>query len=238
MSLLAIIQDVTVDIGLPKPTQVIGSTDQQVLQLLRLANKEGRTLASRYPWEALLKENTFNLTTSADQGDMDGTVVSGGDFEYILNETFWDRTTSLPIPGPLSSTDWQTLQSFPVTGPYFQYRLRGGNLLIDPVPSTTNSSAFEYKSDQWCQSSGGTGQNSWQADTDVGLLSEEIMTQGITWRWLQRKGLEYQQDFDEYERLVANAMMRDGGKSTLRLDAGPTRRVPGVFVPVGNWSPT
>ena len=42
---------------------------------------------------------------------------------------------------------------------------------------------------------------------------------------------------DDTLKRVANAMLRDGGKSKLRLDDGPTRRVPGVFVPQGNWSP-
>jgi hypothetical protein len=38
------------------------------------------------------------------------------------------------------------------------------------------------------------------------------MTQGVIWRWKAAKGLEYAEDYNKYERLVADQMGRDGGK--------------------------
>lgn len=235
MSLLTMVQGVSTYLGLPKPNQIVGNTDPNIVQLLEIANTEGEDLASRYQWQALVKEGTFTLSLAENQGDINGTVITDEDFEYILNDTFWDRTTSLPVPGPLSSTDWQTLKSFPVTGPYFQYRIQGNQLKLDPTPTTANSMAFEYKSKFWCEDSGGTGQAEWGADTDVGRLDEPLMKLGIRWRWLQRHGLAYAEDMRTYETRVANAMMRDGGKSRLKLNNRAMRRSPGVFVPQGSW---
>ena len=228
------IQGVSEDLGFDIPSVVIASPDSQTKQLLQIAQREGRDLASRYQWSAMIRENVFTLTDGADQGALNSTVVSDGDFDYIVNDAMWDRTTSLPIPGALTPQKWQVLQTF-ATGPFFQYRIQGGNLFMDPAPSSQSDTiAFEYMSNAWCQSTGGTKQSSWQADSDTGILDENLMGLGITWRFLQRKGAEYAQDFQDYERRVALAMARDGGKARLRA-GGPIRTGPGVFVPPASW---
>ena len=235
MTLLTIIQDVTDDLALSKPTTVIGNTDRQIVQLLAIANREGKELASRYRWSGMLKENLFTLIAAQDQGKMNSAaVVSDLDFDYIINDTFWDRTRSLPIPGPISALDWQTLLSFPVQGPYLQFRIQGQKLLIHPIPPT-HSVAFEYQSTSWCETSGEVGKAKWSADNDTGILDENLMTLGIRWRWLQRKGMEYGQDFDLYERMLTDAKARDGGKPRLLMNSRNRSRSPGIFVPRGSW---
>lgn len=238
MSLLSMMQDITDNLGLKRPTQIIGNSERDIRQLLAIANEEGEDLASRYHWQTLIREGTFTLAATANQGDINdsgGTIITDEDFQYIMNDSFWNRTDKLPIPGPLNAQDWQTLQNFTVTGPYLQYRIQQDQLLIDPTPSA-DSVGFEYVSKFWCESSGGTGQSKWTADTDVGRLDERLMKRGIRWRWLSRHGLAYDEDMRTYEHLVANAMMRDGGKTTLRLDSEANRRVPGIFLPQGSWN--
>jgi len=237
MALLGMLQRSTRMLGIPVPTSIVGNTDAQVVQLLEIANAEGEELASRYGWEDMFLENTFTQVAAASQGLMNSAVVSAGDFDYVLNDTMWNRTTSLPILGPLSPTDWQTLQAFPVTGPYQQFKIERGTLYFDPVgANATDTIAFHYKSTSWCESSGGTGQKVWAADTDVGRLDETLMRLGIIWRWKAVKGLDYQQDFDNYERRVIDSMARDGGAPRLSLGGGVRNRLPGIMVPLGSWN--
>ena len=235
MSLLTMIQGVAQERGIPVPTQVIGNTDAQVIQLLAIAQKEGRDLAARYQWSTMVKRATWTMLTAESQGLLNSAVITDGDFDYFLDGTMWDTTTQLPIPGPLSPKDWETLQAVNVSGPEFFFRIFQRTLYLYPAPTAANTGALEYKSTFWCETSGGTGQAKWTADTDVGILNENLMELGITWRWLKTKGLEYAEDFDTYEKRVANAQIRDGGKPRLNLGTGPIRRGPGVVVPLGNW---
>ena len=239
MSLLTIVQDATDELGINKPTSVVGATDRQVIQLLALANREGRALARRGRWSALIRENTFTMNTSSkDQGAMNGTVVSDGDYQYMLGDTMWDRTTSLPITGAVNSVSWQTLQAFPVTGPYYQFQIRDDkHLYLDPQPGSADTVAFDYFSNSWCESSGGTAQTKWVADNDVGRLSEELMTLGLIWRWLRAKGLDYAEEFMEYERSVLDELATDGGKPQLSLESRDRDyRKAGVVIPIGSWN--
>jgi len=236
MTLLAIVQNVAEEIGLSAPSYVVGNTDKKVVQLLQMAQREGRQLADRYNWEACRKEATFTQAAAAEQGAL--TTLAGADYKSIVNNSMWNRDTTLPILGPIDQRDWQTLQAFAVTGPYPQFRIQGGKIFFSPNGANdTDTIAFEYKSKNFCQSSGGTGQLKWLADNDTGLLDEDLMTLGITWRWLKRKGLDYAEDFIIYESRVADAMSRDGGKRILDLGNGQESRVPGVFIPQGSWNP-
>lgn len=65
MTLLTIVQKACNELAIPAPTQVVGNVDQQVTQLLALANREGEEYAAQggqwSGWPELRKEYTFNL---------------------------------------------------------------------------------------------------------------------------------------------------------------------------------
>lgn len=233
MSLLTIIQDAADLIGLPRPSAVLSSADQQVRQLLALANQEGRLLSRRHDWQALVRESTFTTVATESQGAL--TTLCPG-IRYVANETQWDRTRLTPLGGPLSAREWQSLKGFTVTGPYFDYRIRGGNLLLIPSPPAGETVALEYLSTYWCQSSGGTDQSKWAADDDVGVLSEEIMASGVRWRFLRAKGMDYAEEFREYEMMVSQEIARDGGRRTLYADRAEFLPTPAVRAPLGSWN--
>ena len=240
MALLSMIQTVCRRVGIAVPTTVVGNADNQILQLLAIADEEGEDLGSQLAsgWVSQTREATFTMVATASQGEMNGTVVANGDFRYIINETLWNRTTSLPITGPVPPAEWETLQAFPVnTSPYEQWQLRGKDFYLYPTPAGGDTMAFQYMSNSFCETSGGVGQNTWQNDDDVGLLSETLMILGIRWRWLKTKGLEYAEDFNTYERRVVDAMARDGGAKIQNLEGRDYRhREAGIIIPVGSWT--
>jgi len=236
MSLLTMVQKVCRRVGIAVPNLVVDNTDVQIIQLLALADEEGEDLEARCHWRAQVRDTTFTIVGTANQGAIDGTVVSDGDFDHFINDSIWNRTTSLPITGPLNDMEWQTLQASPVTGPYQQWQEREGNFYIDPTPTAGETMGFSYVSTSWCQSSGGVGRAAWAADNDTGLLDESLMGLGLRWRWLKTKGLEYAEDFATYERRVMDAMARDGSKPMLSLESRDRDyRQAGVIIPIGSW---
>lgn len=236
MNLLTICQAVADLVGINRPSSVAASTDADARVLLQLANKEGRHLSSRYPWEALIREASFTTVAQESQGTLAAIVGASESFGYILNDTIWNRTRSLPIAGPKSAKGWQADKALTLSGPCDQYRIRGGRLLMNPVPTAGHSCYFEYVTRNWCQSEDGTTtHSSWSADTDTPLLPEYLFVQGIEWRWKQTKGFEYAQDFADYKRLVADEIGRSGGKTTAILGGGVDEYSPVMIVPRGSW---
>jgi hypothetical protein len=146
------------------------------------------------------------------------------DFQRPVDGTMWDRSRFWSMRGPQSPQQWQLYKSSVIGRASIQRRFRfrrTNNAMvfsIDPVP-TDNGAAlvFEYVSNAWCESSGGTPQSQWLADTDVGILDEDLLMLGTRWRVMRRLGFAYQEELSEYETEVSKAMAADGGAAVLDL---------------------
>jgi len=227
MTLLSIVQTVADRIPVAKPSFVINSGDDTTRQLLAIAQAEGKSLAKRTPWQALQKEATFATVATETQGTL-ATIASDLSRHYIRFCTLWNRTEEEPYDGPIDAKMWQAIKGENITGPNDWFRIWQDSLYITPAPTAGDTAALEYISVNWCQSSGSVGQSAWAADTDTGILDEDIMTLGILWRFKKDHGLDYAQDFVEYEQQVNDAISKDGGKPTVYMGGGSLRR--GVLV--------
>lgn len=235
MALLQVIQYVCGRTGVTVPSSVLGTSDPQVLQLLRLLEEEGEDLRKRGPWQGIVKEASWSSTAAEDQGAVTTLAASG--FDYIKKDTFWDRTSKFPIIGPLSDSEWQARQALAITGPRYSWRIRGGKMLISPVPSASLTFVFEYISKYWILGVDGTTYKQYfTLDTDTILLPEELVIMGLRWRWKKEKGFDFAEDFRTYEIQVKDALGRDGGKVTLSMDGSIRKPQPGVFIPDQSWS--
>jgi hypothetical protein len=230
MSLLTLIQDAARELGLSSPSSAINSSDQQIIQLVALANREGIELAKRHPWQKLTKEKTFTGTAAAAQ-----VGALAADFDRFVDESFFNRSKKRPVFGPISPQDWQHTQAMVASTLSESFRVRGDDVLITPTP-TTDTYAYEYISTQWCESAAGTDQSAWAVDTDVGLLSESTMTLGVMWRFLRAKGFDYAEPFRAYELRVAEDFGRDGGKRRINMGSRSTSMARAPYLQEGSWS--
>lgn len=234
-TLLQIVTDFTERKALPVPTSVMGSTDPQIKQIRALLRTGCEDMSQRGRWERLINEASWVTAAVENQGTIVSRATNG--FRWLLPETFWDRTEKLPLLGPLDSADWQVLKAIVITGPRYSFRFRQGTILVTPAPPANHTWVFEYVSKNWLLAVDGTTYRAnFVADTDDILLPEQIVTADLEWRWLKAKGLSYEEDFNSAERLITNALGRDGGKPVLHLDDVGVEARPGIYVPSGNWT--
>lgn len=234
MSFLTLIQNACRPLGLAVPVAVMSSTDALIVRLVGIANEEGQDLIRRYDWQAVTKEATFTTVAAESQGTI-ADITGETDFNYMITETFWNRDLRRPVFGPVSDQQWEQLKAQQINGPWNQYIIRENEILFFPVPAAGQTCAFKWVRKSFCRSASGTYQTSWAADSDVGVLDEDIMVRGIVWRWKQALGMEYAEDFNKYEAMVNDAMGRDGSKARLNLHGTSLDVYPGVIVPSGNW---
>ena len=221
MSLLTICQDVAEVIPIKKPTQIVGNNDDNSRILLGSAQAAGKWLARQHDWTAMVKEYTFS--TVASQEDYDLT----SDYRFIQDQTGWDRSNYEPIRGPLTPQAWQEHKSSVLASTattWKKYRIRDVSgtrkFSLFPTPDAVESLVFEYLSNSWCRSSGGTDQTSWQADTDVPILDEYLLYLETLWRTLNRMGLPYAEEKNEARVTLDIYKARDGGIKKLWLAGG------------------
>ena len=234
MTLLTLINEAQSLLNLPVTTTVVSHTGDTQRQLLQLAIAEGRSLARAHTWQNLLSETTFTTTATEEQTHASADLPA--DFGWIVPETMWNRTTTEPVRGPLSSRDWQYQKASGTIVADPQFRIRANSFYFLPAPTASQTCAYEYVSKYWCESSGGTDQEKWLADTDVGRIDEYLMTLGVIWRWNRAKGHAYDQDWQDYQAEKSRVIARDGSRKTLSV-VGPSRRSLGVGrISEGSWS--
>lgn len=232
-----IIREICGNLGLVQPNTAVSSNDIQILQMLSILNEEGSKLARRHSWQLLCGEATFTTLATAAQGTI--TTITGGannnNFK-IIDETMWNRTTRAIVLGPLSPEERQGRLAITTAGPYSEYYIRGDVLYFDPVPAAGDLVYFEYQTKNWTVSADSlTRRTRFTADDDLPLFDDELMLAGLKWRWNMSKGLDYGENFQEYEYMVANAMAADTTARRIKLDQLMRGLRTGVFVPSGSW---
>ena len=233
LTCLQIIQTACRRLGIVSPNAAVSSSDPQIIQLVSLSEEEGQEQAKRYPWQALQKEATFTTLAAQVQGDME-TIAPG--WEYIVNDTIWNRSLRRPVYGPRSEQDWQQQKAMQINGPFNSFRIIAGQINFYPVPTAGQTCAFEYISRNWITTTTGSTSSVWTDDADVPLLDDSLLILGTRWRWKQAKGLDYSEDYAIYERALSDKSNRDSGKAVLNLAGTRYDIQPAIVVPIGTWS--
>jgi hypothetical protein len=183
-----------------------------------------------------IKVGTIGIVGQISQGNI--LTLTGPDFNFIVNETMWDRTTRRPVFGPKSAAEWQQLQAQQMQGPWWQFTLRGNQLLFLPAPTPGNTIYFEWITRYWAtDTTGATGKSIMGVDSDVSKLNEQWHIMGAIWRFKQQNGLPFQSDKEKYDGAIADACTRDGVRSRISMLGAQADLYPGIVVPAGNWSP-
>jgi len=240
MTVLQIVTEFCNRNAIAAPNTVVGSQDLQIIQIKSLLNQEGQIQNGRYPWQSSQLDYTFPSTAVQLQGDLTDLFGASENLNYIYNQTIWNRTIRLPIFGPNSPDKRQAREALPLTGPYTEYWIAGNNLYFNPAPNAAGQTiALTLVTKNWLTQQGGATMSSTVLnDTDTCNLDETLVIMGMTWRWKATKQLDYGEDFNTYERQLADAMSRDGTKPVLSLDAGELNNTvqPVVVIPSGGWN--
>jgi hypothetical protein len=215
-----IINRAALECGVLPSSDPIGSTDEVYVQLSGLLNSAGQELIELHPWQGLRKK--FSFTTQA--GDT-GSYPLPDDFSYMVDQTGWDRTSRLPVGGPISSQMWAFLDGSTILeGPlYAIFQLLENKLQLyprDPVPAGINIS-FLYQSRNWAQA-----QNTQITDDKVTTGSDLVMFEPILMikflkaMFLSAKGFDSSTARAEFERMFLSRTGKDEGAQILSASGG------------------
>jgi hypothetical protein len=237
-SILSMVQDVCRRNSLSVPSSIVGTTDDQNISYIGIVNKALEDMTERFDWTALTREATFLTLATESQGTLESLgsgPTSITDMRSIIPETLFDRTLRLPLYGPVTASEWQALKSVPNTGPFYKFRIREDEFLMNPVPAAGHTVAFEYVSRFAARAADASLKEYYTADSDTILVNERAFKAYFEWMWKAAKGLDYAEDFRRAEELCLNARSRDGVKRSYDMGNPDLTLKPGVFVPAGNW---
>lgn len=194
MTLLSICRDTADVIGLTRPTAIITGTDQLARQMLGFARETLEEL-SLMDWPSLQTPYTFN--TVVDQAAYD----LPEDFGREVGDTVYGQARYSQLRGSLTPGDWARQRNvIPGLG-FYRFRIFGNPLKLNltPTPQVVEAIVFEYQTLNVVTQSDNTMQQTFFDDQDTSVVSEVLMKKGLKWRVRRAKGLDYSEEFDDYE---------------------------------------
>lgn len=215
-----IVQSVMGVLGLPVPSSASGSTESNVRQMWGLLSECGLEILDQYEWQ--IKTKTLTLTVQAPtlEYDLPSDLVS------LVPTTGWNRTSRIPLQGPLDSQIWAVLQARNLGGSTFalQYVIENDKIKFYYAPSDPQTVTMEYTSRGWVRdgSSPTTFRDFVQNDADVVLFPKRLMMKKLLLEWRKKKGFQTTDDQKDYDRALEDAKYNDRP----RRDLGTSGMVP------------
>lgn len=200
MSLLTIVQDIALDVGLygqALPTSFSGATDRDSLELMNFINKAGEEVARRVDWTALRNSITLN------GNGLPITFALPSDFSRLISGKAVSADGQA-VRGGLSEDEWADL---PVSQgrPRF-YKLSGKTIQFYPSLAFGSTVKVIYQSSNWNGSKA-----VFQFDGETALIPEIVISKVAIARWRRQKGMTYDSYAAEAEQVMRDYADFDEG---------------------------
>ena len=171
---------------------------------------DGTTLTLSQPATSTNTNQTYTFTKVK--------YAMPSDYDRQIDRTHWDKTKHWEMLGPETAQQWEWLISgYISTGPRIRYRIFGSYFQIWPFVASAETVGFEYISNAWALSSGGTPQSSMSADTDTCIFPDRLMVNGLKLRYQDAKGLDSTAMQLAFRRELDIAKANDAGSLTLSM---------------------
>jgi hypothetical protein len=196
MTLLTSARNVCDVIGLSRPAAIITGTDQLSRQILGLAVETLDEL-SMMDWPILSVPYSFNTVVGQSAYDLPA------DFLRELGDTVYVASQYSSLRGSLTPGDWAR-QRDSLEWQYGRYRFRifglPPKINLTPSPQVVEQITLEYQTTYKVKQSNGTYKDTFYDDADTPIVPEDLFKKGLKWRLRRAKGLDYSEEFDDYEK--------------------------------------
>lgn len=196
-SILTICQEVADLAAVKRPESLFASTSMSDNIFLSVAKSTLDSLLRYGDWPELTKEGV--LQTDPCCKDYVITDICY-DFYSMLPNTIYIKDTNEKVLGSIDPQTWMRSRYFCDDGKLVKFKLQNGKLKFLNLPDYPVRIVFQYRSNNICWKAKTMEEKSvLEADSDIPIFDEYLVKLGILWRWLKRSGLDYAEEYAEYE---------------------------------------
>lgn len=213
-----VVGDVLREVGLSVPASISSGSDQTALQMWALLKSAGQRLLNEHEWQ--FRNKTYEFTTTPPTL----TYSFPTDYESFIGMTGWNRTSRIPLIGPMSEQEWQLLKARNLGSNTFalQYIISGDQLEFYYIPSDPQDLAIAYQSRGWVRdaTTPTVYKDAPAADADIVLYDPQLITSFLKLMWREEKGFDVSGEYgaaNQYRLALARAKGKDTPSQTISL---------------------
>lgn len=202
MTILTVIQNASLAIGIARPSAVFSSTERELVEMQAVANEAANVIAEAFDWQKLRK-----IATTAGDGIAEAFSLPADYGRMLTTASLWSSRFTWDMQHIVSSDEWLGITVWPVNPLVGAWTVYGNELHILPIMGASETAKFFYIKNQIVSG----GQTEFLADGDTFVLSERLLKLAIIYLWKQGKGQDFAAELSDYEIALAQEMDKDGG---------------------------
>ena len=200
-NILGICQDVAALVATQPPQDLFSPSSQQEAVFLSLVKDTLDSLLRYGDWPELTREGYFVTR----QGCRDYLIADFcPDFYCLLNNTVYIKDSSEKIIGAITPEQWMQEKYLCCPSLNLKFKIQGGFIKFLTTPPQDLKIVFQYRSNATVLEGGknfvGQEKPVVTSNTDIPIFDEFLVRKGLIWRWLKRNGMDYAEEYNEYEK--------------------------------------
>lgn len=196
-TILEICKEVADLAAVKRPDDLFNSASQQNSIFLSVAKSTLDSLLRYGNWQELTKEGCLRTIKRKKYYAVKDYIP---DFYCLLNNTVYIKDTNERLIGALTPEQWTKDKCFCAADGRIKFKIQNDRFVFLSEPENSFKIVFQYRSDNivWDFKTF-EEKNVLSANTDVPIFDEYLVKLGILWRWLKRSGLDYSEEYGEYQ---------------------------------------
>jgi hypothetical protein len=224
-TLLGICNRALQSVGFPAQTDVAGSIDPAVIQMVQAANQAATDLLGMHYWEVMHKTYTLVIGPFGPSPPSSALFPLPEDFLMFFDQTQWNNSQQLPMIGPVLPQDWQrvTVRTADFVTRLL-WRVRDGQWEIKSPPSDAQTISMEYISQAMVQDQDDSTlfKNFADKNGDIFLLDCYLIYYLTKAKWLEVKGFDSAAAMRDFQVSFEQRFRQEEGAPVLSTIGGRT----------------
>lgn len=229
-TILEICREVADLAAVKRPDDLFGNASQQNNIFLSVAKSALDSLLRYGNWQELTKEGCIRTVQGKKQYVISDYIP---DFYCILNNTVYIKDTNEKVIGAITPEQWMKDKYFCACSGKMKFKIQNGRLVFLNEPPARVKVVFQYRSNNivWDFKTL-EEKNVLEANTDVPIFDEYLVKLAILWRWQKRNGLDYSEEYAEYQQELKKRFGSGLAVKDINLSGGENGLQEGVTINV------
>lgn len=214
-TILKIVQDASVFIGIDEPDQLFGSIEQESRELSILVNRCATLITQDYDWQALARLAKFTGDGTAEEFELPddyGRMNTGAVMKAKGGSTRFTYHSDL--------NEWLEIMNGQSFSSGHSWTTYDDKVHMLPALGVATEARFFYQSKHLVKEPDGTKKEKFTADNDEFRLDEELMRLALVYRYKAFKKMPYAEEEGEFFDRLKALQASDQPAKTITIGGG------------------
>ena len=199
-NVLSICQEAADMTAAQRPDDLFDQGVQHNAIFLAVLKSELDSLMRHGNWQSLIKEGAFYTIQGKAFYSFDEVA---GDFYALVHNTIYIKDLKEKIIGALTAEEWMYEKYIRSGGVDICFKIENNGIRFLNQPPAGLKVVFMYRSNAVCVDAKTLEPKSVVTkNTDVPIFDAYLVKLGVIWRFLKRNGMDYEEEYNEYQKEI------------------------------------